>query len=384
METPVKKFEVGKMYRFVGSRDEDWDWTDEMEAVCDGKLRKCLWVDEDEQWRAKFEDVEESEDEDDRRGWYWGDGRGEWREVSMEAMSREKIVFKPGMTIVAYVKEALSKTKDKQRKKLLKAFQQCVLSPEVRKQVEQAIVVVLRRDVFELWGLNDHFEKGITNAILLYGGPGVGKTMVSESIAAVVGKNLMVISTADLQSNIPGQMERNVMKAFDDAKRADAAIMFDECDSILADRNNVGTIMASEINSLLTAIERFEGIVILTTNRLHALDPALQRRIIAKVEVKPPTKEARLQIWKNLMPPKMPKGKDVDIERLAKAELTGGEIKNAILLAARSAIAENKNAVEMKDFEESVFSVLKSKQDFAATRPVDISAERVDKVRSAQ
>jgi len=285
----------------------------------------------------------------------------------------EVVKFKPGMTIVAYVKEALSKTRDEQRRKLLKAFQQCVLAPEVRKQIEQAIVVVLRRDLFEKWGLNSHFEKGITNAILLYGGPGVGKTMVSESIAAVVGKNLMVVSTADLQSNIPGQMERNVKKAFEDAKSNDAAIMFDECDSILADRNNVGTIMASEINSLLTEIERFDGIVILTTNRLHALDPALQRRIIAKVEVKPPTKEARLQIWKNLLPPQMPLGKDVDIERLAKAELTGGEIKNSILLSARSAIAENKDKVMMKDFEESVFSVMKSKQDFEATRPKNVA-----------
>ena len=41
--------------------------------------------------------------------------------------------------------------------------------------------------------------------------------------------------------------------------------------------------MGSEINALLTELENFDGVCILTTNRLQKLDPALQRRIIAKV-----------------------------------------------------------------------------------------------------
>jgi SpoVK/Ycf46/Vps4 family AAA+-type ATPase len=235
--------------------------------------------------------------------------------------------------------------------------------------VEEALTVVIRKDLFEKWGINEHFEKGITNALLVYGPPGTGKTMLCETIAAVLGKGLMKISSGELQSQVPGQTEKNIQKAFSQAKESDLVLMFDECDSILSDRNSVGVILAAEINCLLTEIERHEGVVVMTTNRVQNLDPALQRRIIAKIELSNPNIDARRQIWKNLLPPKMPRARDVDIEKLAKFELTGGEIKNCILLAARKAIARNKKQVDMQMFEEAVVSVSRAKQDFERQRP---------------
>jgi hypothetical protein len=293
-------------------------------------------------------------------------------ELDGPSQSQSKVVkmqYHPGMPIERFVKKLLRVEKDKDRLKALRTFSQCVLPKHVKNTVDEALTVVLRQDVWKRWGMDDHFEKGVTNAILIYGASGTGKTMLCESIAAVVGKNLMRISSAELQSNVPGETERNIQKAFKQAKENNAILMFDECDSVLSDRNMVGVILGAEINALLTEIERFDGIVLLTTNRLHRLDAALQRRIVAKVELPPPEFEARVQIWRNLLPPRMPVAADVKVEMLAKMELTGGEIKNAILLAARKAIARNEKKVKMSHFDEALVSVGHAKESFEECRP---------------
>lgn len=281
--------------------------------------------------------------------------------------------YKPGMNIKDYIKKLIPGVSNKERKKQLETFNRCVLPDDVREAIEQAITTALLPDKFEEWGFNEHFEKGLTNSILLYGPPGTGKTMVSEAIASVLGKNLMRLSSGDIQSNIPGQTERNIRDSFAKAQKEKCVLLLDECDSVLSNRDNVGTILGAEINCLLTEIERFDGEVLLTTNRLHRLDPALQRRIISKVELQVPNRKAREQIWKNLIPEKCPT-KGVNHKELSEPTLTGGEIKNAILIAARTAIAKNHNHVSREQFMVAINGVLKSKDDYDNTRPMRLHA----------
>lgn len=254
---------------------------------------------------------------------------------------------------------------NKERIKWLKTFRRCVLPPIVKMAIEEALTVVLSEKKFKDWGIEGHFEKGLTNSILLYGPPGTGKTMIAESFAAVLGMNLIKVTNADLQSQVPGQVERNITDNFKKATKENAVLMFDECDSMLYNRDSVGAILASHTNHLLGAIENHKGVVIMTTNRLGHLDAALQRRIIAKVEIPIPTEAARVDIWKNLMPPKMPLEKEVSFEMLAKVEISGGDIKNAILIAARKAIAANANIVTEQNLVDALESVLSAKKDFA-------------------
>jgi SpoVK/Ycf46/Vps4 family AAA+-type ATPase len=299
---------------------------------------------------------------------------GEWIEEFdlklIEQKSKNIVVdYKPGTSIMNHIKNILKKENDKERVKWLQTFERCVLPVDVRDMIEEALTSVLRADMYEKWGINENFEKGLTNSILLYGPPGTGKTMVSESIAAILGMNLMKISSGDLQSNIPGQTERNITEIFEQAKKKDCVMLLDECDSILYDRDNVGAIMSAEINTLLTEIENFKGVIILTTNRLHKLDKALQRRIVAKIELPKPPKTARIIIWEKLVPKQMPLSKDVDFKELGEADLTGGEIKNAILLAARKAIAKNMDEVTMTNFRSAILSIEESKNDFEGCHP---------------
>lgn len=292
----------------------------------------------------------------------------------VEVKPKIEIKYKPGTSIISFVKEILGKLKDsddKDRVKWLNVFDRCVLPEEVRSQIDDAVTNVLMRHKFEEWGINETFEKGLTNSIMIYGPHGTGKTMIAEAIAAVLDMNMIKVSSGDIQSNKPGETERNIQHAFEEAKRTNSVLLFDECDSVLGDRNFVGTIMAAEINALLTEIERFDGVAIFTTNRIHVLDPALERRIISKVKLGNPTKEARLMIWKNLIPSKMPV-KDLDYDLLAEAELAGGDIKNCILMAARRAISKNMDFVTMDTFIDVIKSTLTSKKEFRESKPKEI------------
>ena len=295
--------------------------------------------------------------------------------------SKNKIVkYRPGLSIKEYVKNLLKMEKDKERIKWLRTFENCVLPKSVRNTIDEALTVVLRSDMFDKWGINEHFEKGLTNSILIYGPPGTGKTMVSESIAAILGMNLMKLTNAEIQSNIPGQTEKNMTDSFQKAKDEDALIMLDECDSMLYNRNAVGAIMSAEINHLLMEIENFDGVVIMTTNRLHKLDEALQRRIIAKIELPFPDRPTREAIWKKLIPDKMPV-KKLNFTELSEAVISGGEIKNAILLSARKAIAQNRDIVEMTDFRISIVNIIKSKEDFESVQPNAVDTGMYDKIK---
>lgn len=290
---------------------------------------------------------------------------------------RKKREYQPGMSIGEYVTRHIEIEKDKERLKWLKTFNSCVLPDDVRETIEEALTTVLMAKKFDEWGVNESFEKGLTNSILLYGPPGTGKTMIAESFAAVLGKNLLKVTNADIQSQIPGEAERNISANFEEAKKQNCVLMFDECDSLLYDRNAVGMIMASEINHLLTEIERFDGVCILTTNRLERLDPALQRRIIAKVELPLPDEKARFQIWKNLVPKKVPIADDVDFSLLAKFEVSGGEIKNIILTAIRKAVAKNEAVVTAEHFATACRSIFKAKKDFESNRARVVAHEDI-------
>lgn len=211
-----------------------------------------------------------------------------------------------------------------------------------------------RKKIFEEWGLGSVMEYGRGMTMLFWGPPGTGKTWASQCIAKAMGKKLNILDNAKLQSSVPGEMERNLKAEFAQAARDKAILMLDECDSLLMKRDGMGMILSSEINCLLTEIEKFEGMVILTTNRVGELDKALERRISLVVNFPPPDLEQRVQIWKRFLPEKLPVGAEVTAEKLAEVELTGGLIKNVVLNAARLAVSEDCERVELAHFERAV------------------------------
>ncbi|MBN2496203.1 MAG: ATP-binding protein [Deltaproteobacteria bacterium] len=234
---------------------------------------------------------------------------------------------------------------------------QLVLSGRVRRALDLAAAharhaAVLVRD----WGLGEVIAYGRAVSLLFCGPPGVGKTACAEALACELGRPILVADYARIQNCYVGMTEKNIVRTFREAARAGAVLFWDEADAMFYDRDMAGhSWEVRDVNVLLQELERFEGICILATNRMRSLDPALRRRIALEVEFERPDRAMRRAIWQKLMPARMPVCEDVDLERLSAAELTGGEIKNVVLNAARLALARGAGGpVRMGDLVEAL------------------------------
>lgn len=215
--------------------------------------------------------------------------------------------------------------------------------------------------IFNEWGLGEVLEYGKGMTFMFYGPPGTGKTWGATCIAKALGMELLVISSAEIQSSEPGGANRAIQNAFAEAKTKNKVLFIDECDSLIQNRADLGMILSSEVNTLLTEIEKAEGVVILATNQIESMDKALERRISLILEFPMPKYDERVKIWQKLLPKKMPLGKDVSIEELAKEELSGGQIKNVILQAARLAVSKDQKTVDKVNFIAAIERLLSSK-----------------------
>lgn len=258
----------------------------------------------------------------------------------------------------------------------------------VDKKVKDEISSVLKQHkhaakIFDEWGIGDVLKYGKGMSFLFHGKPGTGKTWMAQCIADALGKDLLQIGPAEIQTQEPGGANRNIQNAFKSAKNK--VLFIDECDGLITNRQSVGMILGGEINTLLTEIEKFDGVCILATNMIENLDEALERRISLIVEFPEPNVETRIAIWKTLLPKKLPLAKDVSVEKLAEYKLTGGLIKNAILNAARAAAANECTKVELKHFEGAIERIIKSKSLMGKSpqwnQKIRLSDYSVDKTR---
>ena len=122
--------------------------------------------------------------------------------------------------------------------------------------------------------------KGNGLVILLHGPPGVGKTLTAESVAKVTGKPLFSVSVSDIGLK-PAEVEHNLEVLFELAATWRAVLLFDEADVFLESRSsNTSSLDRNALVSvLLRVLEYYDGILILTTNRIRTFDIAVQSRV---------------------------------------------------------------------------------------------------------
>ena len=128
-------------------------------------------------------------------------------------------------------------------------------------------------------------EKGIR--ILFYGLSGAGKTNLAQYIADAIGKKLLCKNASDILGMLVGESEKNIAKAFEEAKKQKKILLFDEVDSFFRERSYASQGWEiTQVNEFLTQMEKFEGILICTTNLRNIMDKAMQRRFHFMVEFK--------------------------------------------------------------------------------------------------
>ncbi|MHC5068333.1 MAG: ATP-binding protein [Planctomycetota bacterium] len=236
-------------------------------------------------------------------------------------------------------------------------MEQLVLADGVAETLRVAVSSVAQRgDVLEDWGLAETIGYGRGTTMLFAGGPGLGKTAAAEAMAAELDCPIISVAYSQVQSRYFGECERNISAAFAAAREHGAVLFWDEIDALVLDRATADhQHYIGQTNTFLQELEQFEGVCILATNRADGLDPAIDRRLAYKQEFTAPEATQRAAIWRNLIPAAMPLADDVDLGALAEADLTGGEIKNAVLNAARNAKAgPTPDRVCRADFEQAL------------------------------
>jgi len=206
-----------------------------------------------------------------------------------------------------------------------------------------------RHQVYDRWGFSRRMNRGFGISALFAGESGTGKTMAAEVLANDLRLNLYRIDLSAVVSKYIGETEKNLRKLFEAAEQGGAILFFDEADALFGKRSEVkdshDRYANIEINYLLQRMESFSGLAILATNMKSALDPAFLRRLRFVVNMPVPAVKDRKLIWEKSLPAETPR-KDLDFDRLARLNLSGGNI-HSIALNAAFAAAQNGQTVTM-------------------------------------
>ncbi|KAF2680446.1 hypothetical protein K458DRAFT_373277 [Lentithecium fluviatile CBS 122367] len=193
--------------------------------------------------------------------------------------------------------------------------------------------------------LRDVIEgKGQGLVILLYGETGVGKTLMAETVASYTGKPLLKVSVADIGLTIT-TVEKKLEELFDVATRWNAVLLFDEADVLLEQRTDQAALKRNSMVSVfLKVLEYYEGILLLTTNRLLTFDTAVQSRVHLAVEFPKMSRSVQKGVIEMFL--EQIAAEDMDerdirtwISKLHVIEFNGREIRNILSAAVNRARA---------------------------------------------
>lgn len=237
---------------------------------------------------------------------------------------------------------------------------------EVRESVE---LPLLHPELYEEMGIKP--PKGV----ILYGAPGTGKTLLAKAVANQTSATFLRIVGSELIQKYLGDGPRLVRQLFQvAAENAPSIVFIDEIDAIGTKRyestsggeREIQRTMLELLNQLDGFDDRGDVKVIMATNKIDTLDPALIRpgRIDRKILFENPDQVTKRKIF-TLHTSKMSLNEDVDLEEFInqKDDLSGADIKAICSEAGLMALRERRMRVQMADFRAARERVLKTKSE---------------------
>lgn len=197
--------------------------------------------------------------------------------------------------------------------------------------------------------------------ILLHGSPGTGKTYMAGVIANELDRPLIQIQTSNIRGCYYGETEKRARMLFEQMReivvREERSPIFliNEGDQIIHQRMSLesGTCTSAE-NSMqsvfLEEMENFPGTIIVTTNLLDNLDPAMSRRFHLKLEFGLPDQECRERLWRLHLPETIPGANQINCSFLASRYLfSGGQIRIIVQNACYQAMLGEEKRLGIHD-----------------------------------
>merc|ERR1712130_851125 len=211
--------------------------------------------------------------------------------------------------------------------------------------------------------------------VILYGEPGTGKTLLAKAVAHHTSATFLRIVGSELIQKYLGDGPKLVRELFRVAEDLAPTIVFiDEIDAVGTKRYDTSSGGEREIQrTMLELLNQLDGFdsrgdvkVIMATNRIESLDPALIRpgRIDRKIEFPLPDEKTKRRIF-GIHTNRMTLSEDVSLEEYinSKEELSGADIKAICTEAGLLALRERRMKVTQEDFKKSKENVLYRKQE---------------------
>jgi transitional endoplasmic reticulum ATPase len=218
-----------------------------------------------------------------------------------------------------------------------------------------------------------HLGVSQPRGIILHGPPGTGKTLIAKALAAEAGARFYSVSGPEIYSKWYGKSEETLRNIFDEAVRnAPAIVVIDELDALVPRREKThGDQEQRIVATFLTqmdGLKQLKDVVVLgTTNRLDAIDPALRRggRFECEIYIGPPAEAGREEILK-IHTRGMPIAPDVDFAALARSMTgyVGADIASLCREAAYNALRRSFTYDELERFDISIDNLDIEREDF--------------------
>ncbi|KAG9854832.1 P-loop containing nucleoside triphosphate hydrolase protein, partial [Aureobasidium melanogenum] len=216
------------------------------------------------------------------------------------------------------------------------AFQKLVMNGQKKDLLEALVVAQGDRSHNKVRDVIEGKSNGLI--LLLHGPPGTGKTLTAESVAERAQKPLYRVTCGDIGTH-PEEIESYLESVLSIGKTWDCVVLLDEADIFLEERSPSDLKRNALVSIFLRVLEYYDGILILTTNRVGTFDEAFKSRIQLAVHYPSLQRLDRARIWKIILDSIKDKGdvSDDNIFALADYPLNGRQIRNTIKTASQQA-----------------------------------------------
>lgn len=238
-------------------------------------------------------------------------------------------------------------------------FSDLIVGPELALQLKEILAAIRHRDRALRQGFDRKVGEARGISALFFGDSGTGKTMAAEVLAGALGVDLIKIDLSTVVNKYIGETEKNLSKVFDLAEEDCGVLFFDEADALFGKRTETKDAQDRhaniEVSYLLQRLERYPGLVILSTNNRAHLDEAFNRRLTFITRFPFPDATLRERMWRAIWPPQIALDKTIDLGTLAqRVEITGANIRNAALLATWLAAEDGSTTIQPSHLEQAV------------------------------